>query len=195
MENGKWRFGIPVKRRTLLLAFLWLMSLTAVWWFFTASYLELYVPLPSFHKDIWNSTSRTTFSYTDEPGVEYVLRRDGTAYTEKVGWQNTTDALKFFDQWLGERGWQRTEMYINGDPVLPETEFLKFGETFAVYTRPDDRSGFNGSNKGALGRVIVAVWPRSGVSEPQEGQASSFNVVVVTARPSVLRAIHDAIDD
>ena len=195
MENGKWRFGIPVKRRTLLVAFIWLMSLTAVWWFFTPSYLELYVPLPSFHRDIWNSSSRTTFSYTDEPGVEYVLRRDGTAYTEKVGWQNTTDALKFFDQWLGERGWQRTEMYTNGDPVLPETEFLKFGETFAVYTRPDDRSGFNGSNRGALGRVTVAVWPMSGLSEPQDCNVAGFNVVVVTARPSLFRALHDAFDD
>ena len=186
---------MPVSRRQLLVASGVLVSFAALWWFFTPSYLELYVPIPSYHSDIWNSTRRTTFSYTDMPGVEYVLRRDGTARPDVVGWRCASDGLSYFDRWLGERGWQRTDMYTDGDPVLPETGFLKFGETFAVYTRPEDRSGFAGSNKGATGRVTVAVWPVSGLSEPPNCDEIGFNVVVVTTRTSFLRQLHDAIDD
>ncbi len=86
-------------------------------------------------------------------------------------------------------------MYTNGNPILPETNFLKFGETFAVYTRPGDTSGFAGSNKGATGIVTVAVWPIEQGSGPQDCRVAGFNVVMLTARPSLLRALHDAIDD
>jgi len=188
---------MPVRRKTLLLAFAWLMSLSAVLWFYTPSYLELYVPIPSYHSDIWNHTSRTTFSYTGESGVQYVLRRDGTAYTDVVGWRNAGEGLSYFDHWLGERGWERTDMYTEGDPVLPESDFLKFGETYAVYTRPEDRSGFGGSRRGAMGRVTVAVWPVDEAAELGECccKVAGFYVVVVTAKPSFWKAFTDAFDD
>lgn len=160
-----------------------------------AAYLDLYVPIPSYHSDIWNHSQRTTLSYTGESGVEYVLRRDGTAYTEVVGWKSSSEGLSYLDRWLAERGWERTDMYPEGDPALPESAFLKFGETFAVYTRPDDRSGFGGSRRGAEGRVTVAVWPVSKGSEPGECEVAGFNVVVVTAKPSFWKALRDAFDD
>ena len=184
---------IAVRHRTLLVAFACLMLPSALWWFYTPSYLDLYVPIPSFHGDIWNYTSRTTFSYTGRSGVEYVLRRDGTAYTEVVGWQSSGEGLKYLDHWLAERGWERTHIYTEGDAILPETDFLKFGETFAVYTRPEDRSGFGGNVRGATGRVTVAVWPIS-----EEGalcKVAGFNVVVVTAKPSLWKEFIDAFDD
>ena len=193
MRNGKWRF-VPSGRH-LLLAFAALISFAALWWFYEPSFLDIYVPIPSHHRDIWERTSRT-ISYTeDKPGVEYVLRRDGTAYTGAVGWQTASDGLSYFDRWLGERGWHRTNMYNAGYHALPESKFLKFGETFAVYTRPHDTSGFAGSNKGATGRVIVAIWPVSGWNEPQARDAIGFTVVVVTVRPSFLRQLHEALDD
>ena len=183
------------RRRTLVLAFAYLMSLFAVWWFYTPSYLELYVPIPSYHADIWNHTSRTTFSYTGELGVEYVLRRDGTAYTEVLGWRNAGEGLSYLDRWLAERGWERTDIYPQGDPILPESNFLKSGETYAVYTRPEDRSGFGGSVRGAEGRITVAVWPIGEGGEPGECTVAGFNVVFVTAQPSFLRMITHAFDD
>ena len=195
MENGKWKSVMPVRRRPLLLAFACLLSLSTVWWFSTPSYLDLYVPIPSYRSDIWNHTSRTTFSYTGESGVEYVLRRDGTAYTEVVGWQSAGEGLSYFDRWLAERGWERTDMYTEGDPVMPESDFLKFGETYTVYTRPDDRSGFNGNLRGATGRVTVAVWPVSDGSAPDDCKVAGFNVVMVTTRPSFWKAFIDAFDD
>ena len=112
---------MPVKRRPLLLVLGGLISFSALWWFYSPFYLELYVPIPSYHQDIWHRTSRTTFSYTDQPGLEYVLRREGTACPSVVGWQCASDGLSYFDRWLGERGWHRTDMYTDGDPVLPET--------------------------------------------------------------------------
>jgi hypothetical protein len=184
-----------VSRKSLILAFAFLLPILAIWWLFAPSYLDFYVPLPSYHGDIWHHTSRSTFSYTGRSGVEYVVRRDGTAYTEVVGWQTANDGLSYFDRWLAERGFERTEMYLEGDPVLPESRFLKFGQTFAVYTRPDDRSGFNGSVRGAEGRVTVAVWPVSDWSDLSVCQVKSFNVVVVTAKPSLLKAFADALDD
>ena len=186
---------ISVRRRTLVLASAFLLPLLAVWYFFTPSYLDIYVPLPSYHDDIWNHTNHSTFSYAGRSGVEYVVRRDGTAYADVVGWQNAGDGLAHFDRWLGERGWERTEMYPEGDPVLPESKFLKFGQTFAVYTQPDDRSGFNGTVRGAMGRVTVAVWPVSDESDVSDCRLAGFNVVVVTAKPSFLKAFADALDD
>ena len=193
MGNGKWKF-VPSGRH-LLLACAGLISFAALWWFYEPSFIDIYVPIPSYYRDIWEHTSRT-ISYTeDKPGAEYVLRRDGTAYTGVVGWQIASDGLSYFDRWLGERGWHRTDMYTGGDNALPESKFLKFGETFAVYTRPHDTSGFAGSNKGATGRVTVAIWPVSGWREPQARDAIGFKVVMVTARPSFRRQLHDAFDD
>ena len=191
MGNGKGIFGMYTKRRIFLLAFTGVVSLAGLWWFYTSLYLEVYVSIPSYHRDIWHRTSRSTISNYDQPGVEYVLRREGTAYTSVLGWQKASDGLSYFDRWFAERGWQRTDMYTEGDPTLPETEFLKFGENFAIYTRPEDTSGFAGSNKGASGRITVAVWPVTGCDQDVIG----FNVVMVTARPSLIRALHDAIDD
>lgn len=124
-----------------------------------------------------------------------MLRRDGTAYTEVVGWRSAGDGLSYFDRWLAERGWERTDMYTEGDPILPESNFLKFGETYAVYTRPEDRSGFGGSVRGGKGRVTVAVWARNYGSVPDDSNVSAFNVVVVTARPSLWKEFIDALDD
>ena len=185
---------MTVRRRTVVLAFAWLMSVLAVWWFYTPTYFELYVPIRSYHADIWNYTSRTAFSYTGESGVEYVLRRDGTAYTEVVGWQNAGDGLSYFDRWLGERGWERTDIYPEGDPILPESDFLKFGETYAVYTRPEDRSGFGGTVRGAAGRITVAVWP-IGEGDDTECKVAGFNVVFVTTKSSFWRLVTHAFDD
>jgi hypothetical protein len=186
---------MTVKHRRLLVAFVFLIPLVAVWWLYTPSYVELYVPIPSIHSHIWTHTSRGTFSYTGDSGVVYVLRRDGTASGDVVGWQSAADGLSFFDRWLAERGWERTEMYTEGDPVLPESNFLKFGETYAVYTQPDDRSGFNGNVRGALGRVTVAVWPVDYGRAPGECSVADFNVVVVTAKPSLWKAFTDAFED
>lgn len=195
MGNMKSKFGIPVRLRNLLLVFAGLMSFAALWWFYTPFHLEIYVPIPSYHGDIWHNTTRSVSSNSDQPGVEYVLRREGTAFTDVVGWQMPSDGLLYFNRWLGERGWRPTDMYTSGDPALPETEFLRYGENFLVYTRPDDRSGFAGSNRGATGRITVAIWPRSGGSEPQARDVTGYNVVVITARPSFLRTLHDAFDD
>lgn len=184
-----------LRHKLLLLAFACLVSLAAVWWFYMPSYLDLYVPISSYHGHIWSQTSRTTFSFTGDSGVTHVLRRDGTAYTDVVGWQSAGDGLRFLDHWLVERGWQRTDMYTEGDPALPESGFLKFGETYAVYTLPEDRSGFGGNVRGAMGRVTVAVWPISEGPEPQECKVAGFNVVVVTAKPSFWKALTDAFDD
>jgi hypothetical protein len=70
---------------------------------------------------------------------------------------------------------------------------LKFGETYAVYTRPDDRSGFGGNVRGGMGRVTVAVWPIS--EEGEQCKVAGFNVVVVTAKPSFWKEFTDAFDD
>ena len=48
MENGKWKFLVSLRRRPLLMAFACLLALSTVWWFSKPSYLELYVPIPSF---------------------------------------------------------------------------------------------------------------------------------------------------
>ena len=193
MRKGKW--GFTTSGRHLLLAFAGLFAFAALWWFYEPSYLDIYVPIPSYHGDIWDRTSRTVSYTKNRPGREYVLRREGTAYNSAVGWQTASDGFSYFDRWLGERGWQRTEMYTGGDDALPESKCLKFGQTFAVYTRPEDTSGFAGSNKGATGRVTVAIWPVSGWSEPQARDSTGFNVVMVTTRPSIWRQIHDAFDD
>lgn len=182
------------KRKPLLLALAFVLPLSAVWWCSAASYHELYIPIPSYQKDIWNYSQRTTMSYAGDSGVEYLLRREGTAYTDVVGWQSASDGLSYIDRWLVERGWERTEMYTEGDPALPETNFLKFGETYAVYTDPEDRSGFNGNARGALGRVTVAVWPIAASSE-SECHVGGFNVVVVTVRPSWWRVLSHAFED
>lgn len=185
-----------MRYRRLLLALAGLIPFLAIWWLYKPSYVELYVPVPSYHADIWNHTSRGTFSYTGDSGVEYVLRRDGTAYTDVVGWQSEAEGLSYFDRWLRERGWERTEMYTEtGDPVLPESSFLKFGETYAVYTQPDDRSGFNGTRRGAEGRVTVAVWSIQRESGATACGVAGFNVVMVTAKPSFWKAFTDALDD
>ena len=193
MGKTKWGFVTSVRHRTWLLAISCLLLFSAIWWFYTPSYLDLYVPIPSFHGHIWNYPSRTTFSYTGQSGVEYVLRRDGTAYTEVVGWQTASAGLSYLDHWLAERGWERTNIYTEGDPILPESDFLKFGETYAVYTRPEDRSGFGGNVRGGDGRVTVAVWPIC--AEGEQCKVSGFNVVVVTAKPSLWKAFRDAFDD
>lgn len=193
MENTKWGFVTSVRLKTWLLAFACLLLLSAGWWLYTPHYLELYVPIPSFSGDIWNYTSRATFSYTGRSGVEYVLRRDGTAYTEVVGWQTAGGGLNYLDHWLAERGWERTNIYTEGDPILPESDFLKFGETYTVYTRPEDRSGFGGTVRGGAGRVTVAVWPIC--AEGEQCKVAGFNVVVVTAKPSFWKAFTDAFDD
>ena len=187
MTLGKYKFLLP--------AFALLVPLSAVWWFSSPSYHELYIPIASYHSDIWNHTQRTTFSNTDEPGVQYLLRRDGTAYPGVVGWQSPSDGLAYLDRWLVEQGWERTDIYPQGDPALPETDFLKSGETYAVYTDPDDRSGFGGTVRGALGRVTVAVWPINGLSDGTECNVSGFNVVVVTVKPSIWRVLTHAFDD
>jgi hypothetical protein len=186
------KFG---KRKPFLLALAFILPLLAFWWFSASRYHELYVPVPSFHKDIWNYTQRTSLSYDGESGVDYVLRRDGTAYTEVVGWRSAGDGLSYLDRWLAERGWERTDIYPVGDPALPETNFLKSGETYAVYSRPEDRSGFGGTVRGAQGRVTVAVWPRIGSPDLTESEVSGFNVVVVTVKPSWWRVLTHAFDD
>ena len=195
MGTAKRKFRLPVRGRNLLLGLAGLISFAAIWWFYTPFYLDLYVPVPSEHGDIWYRTSRTVISNSAQPGVEYVMRREGTASTTVVGWVRASDGLYYFDRWFEERGWHRTEMYTYGDPALPETEFLKFGQTFMVYTRPDDTSGFNGSNKGATGRVTVAIWPTGGATEPEAYDATGYKVVMVTVRPSIRRAFHESFDD
>jgi hypothetical protein len=182
------------KRKTLLLALAFMLPLAAVWWCSAASYYELYIPIPSSRGDIWSHTERSTLSRTGDSGVEYLLRREGTADSDVVGWQSAGEGLNYIDRWLVERGWERTEMYTEGDPALPESQFLKFGQTYAVYTDPEDRSGFNGNARGALGRVTVAVWPIATSSE-SECPASGFNVVIVTVRPSWWRVMSHAFED
>ena len=182
------------KRKPFLVALAFVLPLSAVWWCSASSYHELYIPIPSHHNDIWNHSQRATLSYTDDPGVDYLLRRDGTAYTDVVGWQNAGEGMSYLDRWLVERGWERTDIYPQGDPALPESEFLKFGETYAVYTDPEDRSGFGGSVRGQNGRVTVAVWPICASSERQ-CQVAGFNVAVVTVKPSWWRLLSHAFDD
>jgi hypothetical protein len=182
---SKYRVCLPAISAYLLLA---------AWWISLTSYLDLYVPLHSYRGDVWDKTHRTALSRTGESGVEYVLRRDGTAYTKDVGWRSAAEGLRHFDGWLGGRGWERTEIYTQGDPILPESEFLEFGETYAVYTRPEDRSGFGGNRRGAAGRVVVAVWPVCNGGEP-DCCVQGFNVVMATARPSFRKALSDAFED
>jgi hypothetical protein len=182
-----------MKYKKWLLALTFLLQPFILWWYFTPSYLDIYIPIPSYHGDIWNHTHRTAFSYNDESGEEYVLRRDGTAYAEVVGWKSTKDGLHYIDHWLVERGWERTEIYTQGDPILPESEFLKFGETYAVYTRPEDRSGFGGNARGAMGRVTVAVWPICINSE--NCCVDGYEVVIASAVPSFRLALIRGLDD
>ena len=186
----------PFKYKLLLPAVGLVAALSFGLWLSAPSYLEIYIPIPSYRRDIWNYTQHTTFSYAGDSGVEYVLRREGTADTDVVDWHNAADGLSYLDRWLAERGWERTDIYTEvGDPALPETSFLKFGETYAVYTRPEDRSGFNGTVRGGEGRVTVAVWPRSQNTEPTACDVSGFNVVVVTVRPSFWRVLTHAFED
>jgi len=183
------------RRKPFLLALAFVLPLSAVWWCSAPSYHELYIPIPaSSQQDIWSHTERSTVSAAYDSGVEYVLRREGTAYGDMVGWQNARDGMNYIDRWLVERGWERTEMYTEGDPALAESQFLKFGETYAVYTDPEDRSGFNGTARGALGRVTVAVWPVDASSD-SECLVSAFNVVVVTVKPSWRRVWSHAFED
>lgn len=193
------RFLPTLKQLPLVLASGCLLLVPLVWWISQPSYIDLYVPISSYHGHIWNSTSRTTFAYTGARGVEYVLRRDGSAYNEVVGWNTSVDGLNYLDRWLVERGWERTEIYTEGDPVVPETDFLKFGETYAVYTRPEDRSGFNGTRRGGAGRITVAVWPIGGLDQGAaddcECKVAGFNVVVATIKPSFWKEFTDAFDD
>src|SRR5688572_4621783 len=113
-------------RNRLTVFMLLLFAAATFWWVFTASYLGLYVPVASYHGDIWCDTHRTTLTYADEPGVLYVIRRSGTAYGEIQGWNNAADATAFFDKWLTERGWVRAHIYPHGDPAVPESQFLEF---------------------------------------------------------------------
>src|SRR5688500_16881831 len=68
METGKWNFVIS-GRGSVLLALALLVSLSAVPWFSAPSYVDLYVPIRSYHSDIWNHSQHTTLSYTGESGV------------------------------------------------------------------------------------------------------------------------------
>lgn len=86
MTYKAWLFALAVLAQPLIL-----------WWYFAPPYLDVYIPLPSYHGDIWDRTQHTTLSYNGEAGVEYVLRRDGTAYADVVGWRSAEDGWRYVD--------------------------------------------------------------------------------------------------
>ena len=129
-------------KRNLIIIVPILISATLLslgWWLLSPSYIELSVPITSNGTGyFWWDTQRSSLAYADEPGLLYVSRKAGTAYTDTQGWKTREEVIGYFDKWLNEHGWERTDIYTSGDPALPESQFLKFGEGYVVYTMLHD---------------------------------------------------------
>lgn len=98
-------------------------------------------------------------------------------------WKSQEEIVAQFEQWLCSHGWVIRQIYSEGDPVIPEAEFLgKSPAGVRHFTRPGDESGNEG-------RVALAVWPI------YSGEyLLGYNVVLATVRPSFLRRLQQSFD-
>lgn len=154
-------------------------ALLCAWFAQRPSYLDLDIPVKPFPRlgYFWYETSYTQLRYSDSPGALYVLRRVGRARSRVQGWRNETEVMAFFDRWLRQHGWEyRESSYPHA--ILPESRFLRSGIEYRLYLRPGDPWGY-----GPL--VGVAVAPL---------QDESFDITLVTSRPSWLRSLATSLD-
>lgn len=107
----------------------------------------------------------------------YIHRQAGTAYPEPrmQGWKTVEETLSYFDRRLKEHGWDRVHPGV-ADFIMPEARFL--GEA-------NLRANWRGSDHDD--KAVIAAWP---IGDTTDG----FNVVLVTARPSFMRKLEDALD-
>jgi hypothetical protein len=56
---------------------------------------------------LWWEMQRSELAYADEPGVLYVHRQVGTAYTATQGWRTAEEALAHFERWFLANGGRR----------------------------------------------------------------------------------------
>jgi hypothetical protein len=166
------------------------------WWILSPSYIEIPIAVtPNKIGYFWWDIQYSSLYYADEPGVLYVSRKGGTAYQETQGWATQQEVVNYFDNWLTHHGWEQSEMYTAGDPAIPETEFLKYGKDYFVYTMVGDYGGFNDSVKGNRGRVCVAVWPIEDKEQTESCSVKGFHIVVASVKPSLMRLMFEAFND
>ena len=155
----------------------------AVWWLLTPSYIKLSIPVDE-HPAVgyfWWQTQTSRLRYADDLGTLNLYRQVGTGYADTHGWATPEEAISHFGDWLLEHGWEeRRSSFNEGDPIAPETRFLRHLEEYRVYVRSDD-------TRGGSPRVVVAVEPLPKVS--------GYKVSIVTAKASPLRRLADALDD
>ncbi|MBI5260360.1 MAG: hypothetical protein HY852_00910 [Bradyrhizobium sp.] len=123
----------------------------------------------------WWEQHYSELAYADSPGVSYVHRQVGTAYTDRYGWKTSEDALAFFEQQLATRGWRRVEP-AGSDPSLPESRLLS----------PANLRRYISTDRPDAG-VLVAVWPVGGSVE-------GFHVVLTTTNTSLLKRLSAGLD-
>lgn len=151
------------------------------WWLLTPSYIELTIPVTAHPIGyFWWETQHSTLRYADEIGTLNLFRHVGTGYADHQGWATQEEAMQYFHGWLSEHGWEERSIYTDGDPIAPETRFLRHQEEFRIYSRPGDTWGDSS-------RVVLAIEPIP--------EVDGYEVSIVTAKASLLRRLSDAFDD
>jgi len=189
MKNKLWNrpfFKAAMVAGAILIAIL-------AYWNLTSSYLEIYIPVASYHdKDIWSTEGRGSYSYIEGGQKYYVLRYTGTSYYEVNKWNWVSEIAAYFDEQMTNRGWERSEnIYTEGDPAAPETEFLPYGDGdndrgYVVYVKKDDLWGKDGHAVVAISRIA----PQT----PSCCRVDGFHISLTTVRPSLMTQINSNVD-
>jgi hypothetical protein len=179
--------------RKIILSGILLLTLSGLLflWTLLPTYYDLNIPVKTPKKDgiFWDETSYSEFSPTDREATYYMVRRKGTAYLDLQDWKTREEAIAYFDKWLVADGWQRQNLFTDGDSASPESTFLEYGTSYFEYIRNEDRGD------GVRGRVVLTVWSGSDKKYDDECCGKRFEISVVTIKPSFWTERFDALAD
>lgn len=163
-------------------------ALASGYWLVAPSYIEVEFPIaPPPVGYFWYTTTYSTETMADMLGALHVRRQHQSGIFPE-GLQTREETLRWFADQLRQKGWVPADPErFQRDPPVPELQFLKEGDEYFTYYRPEAYTGYNGNLQGANASVTVAVW--------QDRKSDTNNILVVTAKASFMRALFEATDD
>jgi hypothetical protein len=141
--------------------------------------LPIHSPDYYFSSDIgdWKTVTYSVYQYTFFPSIisqMYILRKESVVLDNYPSWNTIAT---YFDNHLGELGWIRSDPDITCNLYLPEANFLAKGENGFINYRRKNYQAMIDYDEGDI--ICLAIWK----------QKDHFNIVFLTARPSILRML------
>ena len=147
------------------------------------SYINLPIHSPDYelYGDIgdWKSITLSIYKYPIFPSVMtrvYILRKESIILDNNTSWDKLA---AYFDNHLDEFGWVRSDAFAECKLYMPKANFLAKGEYGIVNYRRKNYQPMIDYDESDV--VCLAIWK----------QMDHFNIVFLTAKPSLLKLLSD----